>query len=413
MIQSLYKDIAYSKGCKVMASSDIKNLQQLINNHKKRLQILQEQEALYGISVDPRIPVEIKIIEEKIGELESEVKILTPTQFHIRSKEQENSLLFEIVVGDVLYFKSDVLALKFADALYGVDRVVAKALGKSEADIATFLPKIGSHKFIESLGRVKSNRVLFLNVGDLFEFMYEDIRRFSADTLKVISAHHPNITHLSMTIHGVGYGLDESEAMRAQIAGYFDAIESGNFPQYLQRVTLVERDPERAKRLEQVLINTLSMNPISITRNIDELSSANQVLHSKALSETGRVSLYKPLVIAAFPTNKDVEDVFYYGVQSPVNAASYLCENIDLTSPTAETLERVTSRIETATLVVAEITKQNPYSFFIIGYSCAKGKSVMLFSQTPVDNLSLSNNLQCITYNRIRDIEMAIRDALK
>ena len=52
-----------------MAHKDIENLQRLIANHQRRLQILKEQEALQGLSVDPKIPLEIEDIEEKIGHL--------------------------------------------------------------------------------------------------------------------------------------------------------------------------------------------------------------------------------------------------------------------------------------------------------------------------------------------------------
>ena len=49
---------------------DIENLQRLKTNHQRRLQVLKEQEALQGLSVEPKIPLEIEDIEEKIGRLQ-------------------------------------------------------------------------------------------------------------------------------------------------------------------------------------------------------------------------------------------------------------------------------------------------------------------------------------------------------
>lgn len=49
-------------------------LRKLINNHYRRLQKLKEKEALYGLSVDPGIPLEIEDIEERITKLEQELE---------------------------------------------------------------------------------------------------------------------------------------------------------------------------------------------------------------------------------------------------------------------------------------------------------------------------------------------------
>lgn len=51
-------------------------LQKLIQRHQQRLQILKEQQATYGISVDPRIPIEIKDIETELEKLRAELATL-------------------------------------------------------------------------------------------------------------------------------------------------------------------------------------------------------------------------------------------------------------------------------------------------------------------------------------------------
>lgn len=45
-------------------------IRRLIVNHQRRLQILKEQQALMGLSVDPRIPLEIEDIEATIDKLQ-------------------------------------------------------------------------------------------------------------------------------------------------------------------------------------------------------------------------------------------------------------------------------------------------------------------------------------------------------
>ena len=56
-----------------------------------------------------------------------------------------------------------------------------------------------------------------------------------------------------MTIHGVGYGLDEAEALQSQLAGLLDSLESNNYPRALERITFVERNEDRAHRLRITL----------------------------------------------------------------------------------------------------------------------------------------------------------------
>jgi hypothetical protein len=55
---------------------EIENLKSLISKHKQRLQILKEQEAIQGLSVDPKVPIEIKDVEMKIKQLQAKIKSL-------------------------------------------------------------------------------------------------------------------------------------------------------------------------------------------------------------------------------------------------------------------------------------------------------------------------------------------------
>ncbi|MCB0197398.1 MAG: hypothetical protein KDJ65_35955 [Anaerolineae bacterium] len=52
------------------------DVQQLIRNNQLRLQKLKEQQALYGISADPRLSIEIDGIEAEIDKLKAELETL-------------------------------------------------------------------------------------------------------------------------------------------------------------------------------------------------------------------------------------------------------------------------------------------------------------------------------------------------
>jgi hypothetical protein len=395
-----------------MSIDEVENLKQLIAEHKRRLQVLEKQEAIYGSSVDPRILIEIDDIKVKISSLESVISKIAQSASQRPPAQEDKGLLIDIKVGDVRLFDCDILALKFADGLYGADRIVATALGKSEFEISTLLPSVGACQLLDSLGRIKPGQVLFVGVGDIFRFDYANIRKFASDVLSLLSSLAPDMKHLAMTIHGVGYGLDEGEALKSQLAGYFDALENGRFPVNLERITLVEINPERASRLSSVLNKALVVNPLPIKRQRG-LRVIKNLYRSPEVSSTGNKSLSKPYVFVTMPINKETEDIFYYGIQSPINSEGFLCEYVDFTSPTIDNINRTMARIGTSSLFVAEVTETNPHVFFAIGYACAKDKPTILLSRTGDRKVVLASGLESIVYSGIRDVETAMKSGLK
>jgi hypothetical protein len=249
-----------------MSSEEIKNLQQLITLHKRRLQILEEQKARFGVSVDPHISMEIGDIQAEVAHLEQKIRNLRLHNTSASINYDTHSILIDIYNGDVRLFDCDVLALKFAQALYGVDRIVAEALEKIDLDITTMLPVIDAYKVFNSFGRIKPRQVLFVSVDEITQFKYAKIRSFTERSLEVLSMETPNIRHLAMTLHGIEYGLHESRVLHSQLTGCFDAFDAGRFPPKLERITIVEINEERANRLADTLGNTLLTNPIPIIR---------------------------------------------------------------------------------------------------------------------------------------------------
>src|SRR6202000_2830875 len=74
----------------------------------------------------------------------------------------------------------------------------------------------------------------------------------------------------------------------------------------------------------------------------------------------GVKSKEKAHVFVAMPFSKDLEDTFIFGIQEPINRAGLLCERVDQLSFTGDILDKIKSRIETATLVLADLSGANP-----------------------------------------------------
>ncbi len=156
-----------------------------------------------------------------------------------------------ILEGDALEVSADVLVLKYAQTLHGVDNLAVDRLEAAGTQVRNRLPKPGECRLIDTVGQFGAPRVLFVGVVALRAFGYEAIREFAKRALTSLAGTMPAASHVALTLHGPGYGLDESEAFRSELAGLIDAFESRDCPNGLRRVTFVERNTGRVRRLQR------------------------------------------------------------------------------------------------------------------------------------------------------------------
>lgn len=238
--------------------------------------------------------------------------------------------------------------------------------------------------------------------------------------MKILSQEAPTTKHLAMTIHGPGYGLDENEAALAQIAGYLHAIRMGEVPIDIERISIIEKNFERVQRLRRAL----DQNPLIAsyaTRLKSEwgyrLIVPQRLGHSGTAISTieiaGKESEAKPHVFVAMPFRKDMDDVFYYGIQGPIHAAGFLCERVDQEAFTGDILDRVKKRIETASLVIAELSGSNPNVYLEVGYAWGKDRPTILLVRDAKELRFDVQGQRCLSYERIKDLEELLTKELK
>jgi len=317
---------------------------------------------------------------------------------------------FEVVAADVLEFDAEVVVLKHADGFYGVEEAVQERLegaGLSSASLA--IPK-GKTEFMASRGHVKAAYLLVVGVGPLFEFRYREIREFAHRAMATLAVAAPATTHCAMTLHGAGYGLDEIEAFESEIAGLVDAINAQQFPGALRRISIVERDAGRARRLSKALEGLLPSG--HVVTDIRAFMQEEEEVSGARLRSAGYASDGKPYVFVAMPFRKETDDTYEYGIQNAVRASGFVCERADLSVFTGDVMEWVKQRIKSASLVVADLTDANPNVYLEVGYAWGAGVPTVLLVRDQGTLKFDVRGQRCLPYDRIKDLEIALTKEL-
>ena len=239
---------------------------------------------------------------------------------------------------DVVEFSCDVLVLKYAQDFYGADLAIAVAFDWLPDHFPNNLPKPGQHILLPTNGKIAAKNILFVGVVDLYKFDYEKIREFTATAMKIVYQELPDTKTIAMTMHGAGYGLDEREAFSAQVGGLIDSFQDNATPQFLESITVLEKNKRRAARIDEIL-QEFEL-PIIQTKNSHSL---NQTIQSSVI-DAGLKTNTKQHIFVAMPYSEDMEDIYIFGIQGPVNTAGYLCERVDMTTFTGDILSRIKSR---------------------------------------------------------------------
>ena len=236
-------------------------------------------------------------------------------------------IIVEVINDDAITYGSDILILKYAQNLYGLDKAIVSIFEEDGLFIQSDLPKIGENLVVGSPEGIAPPRVIFIGTPRLGGFGYKEIREFGRIALSSLLKSKYPIKHISLTIHGSGYGLDEEEAFSSQLAGIIDAITTGQYPAGLQKITFLERASRRAPVLQRLLNKLLPSGCIETDPQLyfeGEEDSSKQMLR-----EAGYTSENKPHVFVAMPFKDDMEDIWDYGIQPTVKAAGYICERAD------------------------------------------------------------------------------------
>ena len=107
-----------------------------------------------------------------------------------------------------------------------------------------------------------------------------------------------------------------------------------------------------------------------------------------------------------------MDDVFYYGIQQPVRSAGFICERIDQEVFKGDILDQVKNKIETAAVVIAELSGANPNVYLEVGYAWGKGRPTILLMKDEQEFRFDVRGQRCLKYERIKDLEEYLKKDL-
>jgi len=334
------------------------------------------------------------------------------------------SIEFFVECDDVARVASDVLLLKYAGGFYGADRVVAEILiagGASRED--DIRPEAGHYALVESRNLLAPKRVLFVGTKDLYDFSYDDMVVFARKAIAILSKERISPKSVTCTIHGPGYGLDPIESLQSLIRGFrqgFDAHPTVG----TEQITFVEYNSRRAKLLEETVYSIRISAVTGAGTRRQQLSSpkaggelsgeellANFPPEATAAKEAPP-SAPKGHIFVAMPFSETFEDVYEFGIYAPVRKCGFICEKVDETSFTGDIMQRVRERIETAKLVIADLTESRPNVYLEVGYAWGKGVPVVFLARKDERLHFDVSTHRCIFYKNItqlaRDLDKLI-----
>ena len=316
-------------------------------------------------------------------------------------------IAIDVVEGHALEIEADVLALKYAQQYYGVDKLVAACLAQAGIEKTRMKPNIGRFRLVPTDSAISAENALFIGVVDLYDFGYREIREFARRVLSSLADAAPEVRHIAATLHGAGYGLDEIESFEAEMAGFLDAIGSGDVPRSLERITIIERNPGRVRRLLPILDE---LYPGIAPR---KTSTRNRKVRDERLRAAGYASDAKSHVFVAMPFTDKLDDTYHFGIQSAVRAAGFVCERADLAAFVGDVLQWIQNRIRTSSFVIAELTDANPNVYLEVGYAWGCGVPVVLLTQATTQLKFDVRGQKCLVYRNIRELEKLLRAELE
>lgn len=323
-----------------------------------------------------------------------------------------SKVIFRIEEGNVTRFEADVMAFKYARSFHGADMVVAKQL-EQHAHIPPeeLAAEPGEYNYLPTNGAIAAEHVLYIGTPGLGGFRYPQIQEFASSTLNILAKVAPETQHLAMTVHGPGFGLDGNESITSQFLGYLQALQSPTWSMGLEQITIVERNGARVEQMRNTIDTLLKDAPYATP--LDNGWGYWLTLNEPSVEIPVMPKVEKAYAYVVMPLQSDNDDLYIYGIQTPIHAHGLLCERSteEADMHIQSFFDTLKTRIEQATVAVIELTKADPSVFLQLGYVWRSGiPTIFLIKENEPFYFELPSDV--IRYRKIRDVDTAISGVL-
>ena len=317
---------------------------------------------------------------------------------------------FRVQHDDVLTVPSDVLLVKYARGFHGVDLKVARALARVGVSALDKIdPAPDDSVMVETRGTIAPSRVMFLGTPTLSAFSYNEMHHFAARSIEILATRSLSVRRITTVIHGVGYGLDAVESLHSLIQGFREALATHELPT-LEEIVFVERNERRARILS--LAGPWSETPSGWSRDASLPRPLVGATMQPPAGAEDRPAAAKRHVFVAMPYAEEFEDVYEFGIYGPVRRSGFICERVDRAAFTGDILQRIRQRIETADLVIADLSGARPNVYLEVGYAWGKQIPVVFVARDGEEPHFDVKTHRCLYYRTIkqlaRDLEKLI-----
>jgi TIR domain-containing protein len=132
----------------------------------------------------------------------------------------------------------------------------------------------------------------------------------------------------------------------------------------------------------------------------------------ETLEGEGKIEL-RSHVFVAMSFSKEMEDTYYYGIQRAADANGFACKRIDKESFTGEVLQEMKTGIETASVVIGDLTGANPNVYLEIGYAWGNSIPTILIIKDHHELKFDVRGQRCLIYTSIRNLEELLTKELE
>ncbi|MEZ4401544.1 MAG: hypothetical protein R3B06_16080 [Kofleriaceae bacterium] len=314
------------------------------------------------------------------------------------------SIDLRLIEGDLLTIPVDLVCFKHAQSFYGVDlAAIAKLTASGAYGETDFAIASGAARVVTTDGALAAPRAAFLGTGRLGELRYHELRLLAGRMLTL--AEGEGARTLATTVHGVRAGLDEAEAVLALVGGFVEAFQRGAGGDVAE-IWIVEKSAARARRMREALAAGLASTTGVVARPDGfRVERSVEFRPSPRLATAGTASQDKPHAFVAMPFAAELDDVYHYGIAGPIKAAGLLCERVDQAVFTGLIIEHIRGRIDTASVVVADLTLANPNVYLEVGYAWGRGRPTILLVRDVKELRFDVAGHRCLVYQSIRHLE--------